>query len=141
MNDSIRDRTFTSSNKLFVLMKFTLTKFSCRYSLTIFFILIHFSKNYFYNAATPFRLDIKDNKKRRNATKPGFQRFNQVFMWQEKEMKDGSNEKMMSSFWLHWLHAPSLVSIGKSKLKLLSGNRISIFSNVQWPWPWSQTPG
>jgi len=23
------------------------------------------------------------NKKRRNATKPGFQRFNQVFMWQE----------------------------------------------------------
>jgi len=36
-------------------------------------------------------------------------------------MKDGSDEKMML-FWLHWLHAPSLVSIGQSKLKLLSGN-------------------
>jgi len=38
-------------------------------------------------------------------------------------------KKMMPLFWLHWLHAPSLVSIGQSKLKLLSGNRISIFSN------------
>jgi len=28
-------------------------------------------------------------------------------------------------FWSHWLHAPSLVSIGQSKLKLLSGNWIS----------------
>jgi len=36
---------------------------------------------------------------------------------------------MMPLFWLHWLHAPSLVSIGESKLKLLSGNRIFIFSN------------
>jgi len=36
---------------------------------------------------------------------------------------------MMSLFWLHWLHAPSLVSIGQSKLKLLSGNWISIFNN------------
>jgi len=44
-------------------------------------------------------------------------------------MKDGSEEKMMPLFWLHWLHAPSLVSIGQSKLMLLSGNRISIFSN------------
>ena len=44
-------------------------------------------------------------------------------------MKDGSEEKMMSLFWLHWLHAPSLVSIDQSKLKLLSGNWISIFSN------------
>jgi len=44
-------------------------------------------------------------------------------------MKDGSEEKMMPLFWLHQLHAPSLVSIGQSKLKLLSGNRISIFSN------------
>jgi len=44
-------------------------------------------------------------------------------------MKDGNDEKMMSLFWLHWLHAPSLVTIGQSKLKLLSGNRISIFSN------------
>ena len=44
-------------------------------------------------------------------------------------MKDGSEEQMMPFFWLHWLHAPSLVSIGQSKLKLLSGNRISIFSN------------
>ena len=34
-------------------------------------------------------------KKRRNATKPGFQRFNRVLIWQEKEMKDGSEEKMM----------------------------------------------
>jgi len=41
-------------------------------------------------------------------------------------MKDGSEEKMMPLF---WLHAPSLVSIGQSKLKLLSGNLISIFSN------------
>jgi len=23
-------------------------------------------------------------------------------------MKDGSEEKMMPLFWLHWLHAPSL---------------------------------
>ena len=44
-------------------------------------------------------------------------------------MKDGSEEKMMPLFWLHRLHAPSLVSIGKSKLKLLSGNLFSIFSN------------
>jgi len=36
------------------------------------------------------------------------------------KMKDGSEEKMMLLFWLHWLHAPSLMSIGK--LKLLSGN-------------------
>jgi len=43
-------------------------------------------------------------------------------------MKDGSEEKMMPLFWLHWLYAPSLVSIGQSKLKLLSGNLISIFS-------------
>jgi len=34
-------------------------------------------------------------------------------MWQEIEMKDGSEEKMMPLFWLHWL----------------SGNWISIFSN------------
>jgi len=33
-------------------------------------------------------------------------------------MKDGSEEKMMPLFWLHWLHAPSLVSIGQSKLRL-----------------------
>ena len=44
-------------------------------------------------------------------------------------MKDGSEEKMMPLFWLHQLHAPSLVSIGQSKLKLLSGNWIYIFSN------------
>jgi len=44
-------------------------------------------------------------------------------------MKDGSEEKMMPLFWVHWLHAPSLVSIGQSKLKLLSGHQISIFSN------------
>ena len=31
-------------------------------------------------------------------------------------MKDGSEGKMMSLFWLHWLHAPSLVSIDQSKL-------------------------
>ena len=37
-------------------------------------------------------------------------------------MKNGSEEKMMSLFWLHWLHAPSMVSIGQNKLKLLSGN-------------------
>jgi len=35
----------------------------------------------------------------------------------------------MSLFWSHWLHAPSLVSTGQSKLKLLSGNLISFFSN------------
>jgi len=32
-------------------------------------------------------------------------------------MKDGSEEKMMPLFWLHQLHAPSLVSIGQNKLK------------------------
>jgi len=37
-------------------------------------------------------------------------------------MKDGSKEKMMPLFLLHWLHAPSMVSIGQSKHKLLSGN-------------------
>jgi len=26
--------------------------------------------------------------------------------------EDGSEEKMMPLFWLHWLHAPSWVSIG-----------------------------
>ena len=36
-------------------------------------------------------------------------------------MKDGSEEKMMPLFWLHQLHALSLVSTGQS--------RISIFSN------------
>ena len=30
-------------------------------------------------------------------------------------MKDGSEQKMMPLFWLHWLHAPSLVSIGLDK--------------------------
>jgi len=45
-----------------------------------------------------------------------------------KKMKDGSKEKVMPLFWLHQF-APSLVSIGQNKLKLLSGNRISIFSN------------
>ena len=44
-------------------------------------------------------------------------------------MKDGSEEKMMPLFWLHQLHAPCLVSIGQGKLRLLSENRISIFSN------------
>jgi len=41
-------------------------------------------------------------------------------------MKDGSEEKMMPLF---WLHSPNLVSIGLSKLKLLSGNLISVFNN------------
>jgi len=31
-------------------------------------------------------------------------------------MKDGSEEKMMPLFWLHQLHAPSLVSIGQTKV-------------------------
>jgi len=44
-------------------------------------------------------------------------------------MKDGNDEKMMSLVWLHWLHAPSLVSIGQRKLKLMNGNGISFFSN------------
>ena len=44
-------------------------------------------------------------------------------------MKDGSEEKMMPLFRLHWLQAPILVSIGQSKRKLLYGNLISIFSN------------
>ena len=44
-------------------------------------------------------------------------------------MKDDSEEKMMPLFWLHWLHVPSLVSQGQSKLKLLSYNWTSIFSN------------
>jgi len=33
------------------------------------------------------------NKKRHNATKPGYQRFIQVLICQEKEMKDGREEK------------------------------------------------
>ena len=44
-------------------------------------------------------------------------------------MKHGGEEKMMPLFKLHLLHAPSLVSIGESKLKLLSENWISIFRN------------
>jgi len=39
-----------------------------------------------------------------------------------KKMKHGGEEKMMPLFKLHLLHAPSLVSIGESKLKLLSEN-------------------
>jgi len=38
------------------------------------------------------------------------------------ESHHGSEVIMMPLFWFHWLHAPSLVSIGQSKLKLLSGN-------------------
>jgi len=44
-------------------------------------------------------------------------------------MKDGSEENMMPLFWLHLLHAPSLVSIDQSKLKLWSGNWMSIFND------------
>jgi len=44
-------------------------------------------------------------------------------------MKDGSEENMMPLFWLHWLHAASLVFIGQNKLKLMSGNLVSVFSN------------
>jgi len=41
------------------------------------------------------RVHCNKYKKRHNATKPGFQRFNKVLMWQELKMKDGSEEKMM----------------------------------------------
>jgi len=43
-------------------------------------------------------------------------------------MKDGSEEKMMTLFWLHWLHAPSLVSIGQCKL-VIEGKLNFFFSN------------
>jgi len=33
-------------------------------------------------------------------------------------MNNGSEEKLMPLFWLHWLHAPSLVSIGQSNSDL-----------------------
>ena len=67
-------------------------------------------------------------KKRRNATKQGFQRFNQY--WYDRNKKwNMAVKKMTQLFWLHWFHAASLVSIGQSKLKLLSRNLISIFSN------------
>jgi len=44
-------------------------------------------------------------------------------------MKHGSEDKNDAVIWSHWFHAASLVSIGQSRLKLLSGNLISIFSN------------
>jgi len=44
-------------------------------------------------------------------------------------MKDGSEEKMMPLFCLLRLHAPSLVFIGQNKIRLWSGNLISVFSN------------
>ena len=47
----------------------------------------------------------------------------------------------MPLFWLRWLHAPSLVSKGQSKLKLLSGNWISIFSNSDFGLDHLITPG
>jgi len=62
-------------------------------------------------------------------------RRNQVFndstkYWCDRNKKwKMAVKKIMPLFWLHWLHAPSLVSIGRSKLKLLSRNWISIFSN------------
>ena len=69
-------------------------------------------------------------------TRNAAMRRNQVFnnatkYWydRKKKMKDGCEEKKMPLFWLHWLHSPSLVSICQSKLKLLSRNWISIFSN------------
>jgi len=34
-------------------------------------------------------------------------------------MKDGSEEKRMPLFWLHQLHAPSLVSIGPKQTKVI----------------------
>ena len=34
-------------------------------------------------------------------------------------MKDGSDEKMMSIFWLHWLLAPSLVSNRPKQTKVI----------------------
>ena len=34
-------------------------------------------------------------------------------------MKDGSEENMMPLFWLHWLHASSLVSIGQKQTKVI----------------------
>ena len=48
----------------------------------------------------------------------------QVLIQQEYKLKYGSEEKMIKA-----THTPSLVSIGQSKFKLLSGNWISIFSN------------
>jgi len=57
-------------------------------------------------------------------------RQNQVFKDSTKYWCDRNKKwKMIPLFWLHWLHAPSLVSIGQSKLKLLIGNWISIFSS------------
>jgi len=38
-------------------------------------------------------------------------------------------KKMKPLFWLQWLHAPCLVSIGQNKLKLFRRNWISIFIN------------
>jgi len=70
--------------------------------------------------------------KTRNAT----MRQNQVFndstkYWYDRNKKwKMAVKKKMLLFWLHWLHAPSLVSIGQSKLKLLSGNWISFLVTV-----------
>jgi len=47
----------------------------------------------------------------------------------KKKWKMAVKKKIIPLSWVHWLHAASLVSIGQSKLKLLSGNWISIFSN------------
>jgi len=69
------------------------------------------------------------DKKRRNATKPGFNDSTKCWYDRNKKRNMAVKKKMMPLFWLHWFHAASLVSIGQSKLKLLSGNWISIFSN------------
>ena len=74
--------------------------------------------------------------KKHGETKNAAMRRNQVFNdstkgWYDRNKKWNMavKKKMMPLFWLHWFHAASLVSIVQSKLKLLSGNWISIFSN------------
>ena len=69
-------------------------------------------------------------------TRNAAMRQNQVFndstkYWcdRNKKWKMARKKKMILLFWLYWLHAPSFVPIGQSKLKLLSGNWISIFRN------------
>jgi len=92
-----------------------LQKWNSRYSTTKVEHYIHHSKGTTRNAA------MRRNQVFNDSTKYWYD-------W-NKKWKMAVKKKMMPLSWLHWLHAPSLVSIGLSKLKLLSGNWISIFSN------------
>jgi len=44
-------------------------------------------------------------------------------------MKDGSEEKMMPLFWLHWLHAPSLAKKAETEFLFLVTVTLTLITN------------